>query len=100
MNHITLYDKRFGEKEHQVLEVYLNEEGDLVFEGYDIGEIVKEYWGDSDYEYYLTIKKEHVTAVLLWLIKECFENKRFANDSDFRNWLEEKGITSEFWSWV
>jgi hypothetical protein len=100
MKRITIYDKHFGDKEHQILEIYFNEEGDLVFEGYDIGDIVEKYWGDSDYEYFLTIKKEHVPAVLLLLIKECFDTKRFTNDSEFRTWLEEKGIPSEFWSWA
>ena len=32
----------------------------LVIEGYDIGKIVEEAWGDSDYEYSTTIYPEEV----------------------------------------
>ena len=97
---LTIYDRRFGRNEHQELTVEINEDGDLVFEGYDIGDTVKEYWGDSDYEYWLTIKADHLPSVLLHLIKECFDQKMFTNDSQFREWLEKKGIPSSFRSWV
>ncbi|NVM53756.1 MAG: hypothetical protein HWN66_08655 [Candidatus Helarchaeota archaeon] len=99
MKKITIYDRKFG-KDHQVLEIKITDEGNLVFEGYDIGEFVKEYWGDSDYEYWLTIKAEHIPTVLLHLIKKCFDEKIFTNDSEFKTWLNEKGIPSEFHSWV
>ncbi len=100
MNHLTLYDRHCGKNEHQVLEIKVDEEGDLVFEGYDIGDSVEEYWGDSDYEYWLTVKADQLPGVLLHLIKECFEKKIFTNDSEFREWLTKKGIPSEFQSWV
>lgn len=100
MKKITLYDQKFGKKEHRVLEVKISDEGNLVFEGFDLGDFVKEYWGDSDYEYWLTIKAEHLPTVLLHLIKECFDNKIFTNDSEFRDWLKKKGIPSDFQSWV
>ena len=100
MRRIKIYDKRFGKNEHLVLDIVLNEKGDLVFEGCDMGDFVKEHWGDFDYEYWLTIKAEHIPTVLLHLIKECFDKKIFENDSEFRDWLKEKGIPSEFHSWV
>jgi hypothetical protein len=34
----------------------------LVVEGYDIGKTVEEVWGDSDYEYSITVKKENLNA--------------------------------------
>jgi hypothetical protein len=36
------------------------EDEKLVVEGYDIGKIVEESWGDSDYEYSTTIHPEEV----------------------------------------
>lgn len=75
------------------LEAKIKENGDLVLEGQDIGEFVEEQFGDSDYEYSLSVKAEYKDTILLNLIKE-----KFANDSEFKAWLEEKGIPSEFWS--
>ncbi len=43
-------------------------------EGYDIGEDVEKYWGDSDYEYWVHVKAEYVPDVLLNLIKEQFNS--------------------------
>jgi hypothetical protein len=73
----------------------IEDDGGLVLEGYDIGPFVEEQWGDSDYEYWLRIDKEYKDTILLWLIKE-----RFATDSEFKVWLDEKGIPSKFESWI
>ena len=100
MKKITIYDRHLGTNDHQILEIYIDETGNLVFEGYDIGDAVERYWGDSDYEYWLTIKAQHLPTVLLNLIKECFDKKLFTNDSEFRDWLEKQGIPSEFHSWA
>ena len=100
MNKINIYDRHSGKKDHFVLDAKIKDEGDLVLEGFDIGDFVKEYWGDSDYEYWLIIKVEHLPALLLHLIKECFDKKIFTNDSEFNDWLKEKSIPSEFSSWV
>ena len=70
-------------------------DGDLVLEGYDHGEFVEEFWGDSDYEYVRLVKAEHVPKVLVELIRD-----RFRTDSEFGTWLTEKGVHNEFQSWV
>jgi len=67
--------------------------GDLVFEGQDIGPGVEKFFGDSDYEYWHTVKAEHVPVVLLQLIKD-----RFHTHAEFAAWLEQKGIPSELTS--
>jgi hypothetical protein len=73
----------------------IDDKGDLVLDGYDIGKRVEKHWGDSDYEYTLVVKADYKDTVLLWLIKE-----RFANDSEFRAWLREKDIPNDFSSWI
>jgi hypothetical protein len=83
------------EKDYSKLIAKIDDDGDLVLEGYDVGETPKKYWGDSDYEYWLTVNKDYKDTILLWLIKE-----RFEDDSHFKDWLDEKGIPSKFDSWV
>ena len=59
MKRITLY-KYKDDKIKISMELYFNENDQLIFDGYDIGERVKEYWGDSDYEYTYTIEPAEV----------------------------------------
>lgn len=92
---VTLREDRAPDGEVSLLEAYVEEGGDLVIEGYDLGKTVKEVWGDTDYEYWRRVKREHVPTVLLQLIKE-----RFSSDVAFHDWLKEKGIPDEFSSWV
>jgi len=73
----------------------IDDEDHLVLEGYDIGKSVKEFWGDSDYEYWLRVASDYKDTVLLWLIKE-----RFTTSSEFRQWLDDKGIPNKFESWT
>ena len=42
------------------IEIYFNEENQLIFDGYDIGKSVKDCWGDSDYEYCYTIEPNEI----------------------------------------
>lgn len=83
------------ERDKRYLDALIDDEGKLVIEGYDIGESVKEFWGDSDYEYWLRVPQEWKDTVLLLLIKE-----RFGLSSDFKKWLEDKEIPHKFESWV
>lgn len=92
INKITLIESK-SKRISVFLEAKIKENGDLVLEGQDLGEWVKENFGDSDYEYSLTVKAEYKDTILLNLIKE-----KFANDSEFREWLKEKQIPNEFWS--
>lgn len=53
MLEVTLFHM---EREDIKIDVVARFEGDiLIIDGYDIGKTVKEYWGDSDYEYVLRI---------------------------------------------
>lgn len=84
--------------------------------------MVEQIWGDSDYEYWVTVSRKHfprlidaLTAKLgreatgtqgdkgnlaLSLLKEAFQTDVFATDGDYRRWLEEVGIPSEFSSYT
>lgn len=90
MKRVTLKDKKWGKNEHQKLEALINDRGDLVLEGYEAGDSVREYHDDFDFEYWHTVNVKDVHTLLLLLIKD-----RFDNVTDYLNWLEEKGIEYE-----
>jgi len=83
------------EKNLSRLTAEIDDKGNLVLEGYDLGETPEKFWGDIDYEYWRTIDKDYKDTILLWLLKE-----RFCADSDFCQWLEEKGIPNQFFNWI
>jgi hypothetical protein len=93
MREIALGESQTGAGSHS-LTARVEVDGTLVLEGYDTGELPKQFFGDSDYEYWLTVKPEQVPAVLLWLLKE-----RFSSTSQFKEWLAGKGIPNEFFSY-
>lgn len=81
------------------IEVEITEEGDLLFSGQDIGETPQEFFGDSDYEYWLRVKAEHKDELLLALIEKFYSgNTRVI--SQLREYLNTRGIASEFDSYA
>ena len=75
------------------------DKGDLLIEGYDIGKVVEDAWGDSDYEYCYAINpnevkqlykifgiKEGERSALLHVIKNHFNgNKAYSLFGEFMN---------------
>jgi hypothetical protein len=59
MNKVTLFRHKHPEIE-TCIQAYFNEEGELIIDGYDIGNRVKEIWGESDYEYAYRINPDSV----------------------------------------
>lgn len=93
------------------MELYFNEKGQLIFDGYDIGKVVEEWWGDSDYEYCYTIEPLNVEK--LFSILEIANGnryslllelkKRFGNNtaySDFGKFMTENNIEFKPFTWT
>ncbi len=55
---VRLYEVRGGETS-VFIDAEITEAGNLVVSGQDLGKAPEEYWGDSDYEYWVVIAKEH-----------------------------------------
>jgi hypothetical protein len=92
------------------IEAYFDGES-LVIDGYDIGDFVEKYWGDSDYEYSTTVfAAEVIKLYALFNVGEGDKEgllKAIAatyNDnscySNFRSFLAENGIRYESFSWM
>lgn len=79
------------------IDVRINENGDLLFSGQDIGNAPEEIFGDIDYEYWLTVPAAEKDRLLLALIE-----KHYAGDaivvSTLREFMESKDISCGFYS--
>lgn len=79
------------------VDVAVNEKGDLVLSGQDIGQAPREVFGASDHEYFLTVRREHKDALLLALLDKLYrDDPRVV--SRLRELLGAKGIPAEFFS--
>ena len=90
---LVIYDDKTADG-YNVLTAKIGDNGDLILEGIDAGKDVEKFFGDSDYEYWLTMSKDFKETLLLHLIKE-----RFSSVHDLKAWLEEKEIPCTFASY-
>lgn len=106
---ITLYHL---EREDIKIDIVARFEGKkLIIDGYDIGKTVKEAWGDSDYEYTMTIPAKSLpslykllgvsvgngTALLKALARRFNGNECFSTLGDF---LDQNSIENETFTWA
>ena len=92
-----LYEEE-GE-DSRYLHAEIREDGDLVLSGQDLGKTAREFWGDSDYEWWVTVSSSDKDDVLLALLDKIYGGKSSAIE-EFRDLLEAHGIKSEFSSYV
>lgn len=83
----------------------------LIIDGYDIGKRVEEYWGDSDYEYTITIpaasvlqlyklmnlEPDNKKSLLKELAKRYHTNTCF---SEIRKLLDDNKVECQGFSWM
>jgi hypothetical protein len=69
--------------------------GNLVLSGRDFGENVESARGDFDYEYWVTVKKEHKDRLILSLMKQVFGGN-YSAEMAFRRILEANEIPYSF----
>ena len=94
---VSLYQDR-GETS-RFIDAEINKDGDLVVSGQDVGKAPLEFWGDSDYEFWVHVRGEHKDDLLLALMDKLYGGNAAAV-SDFRDLLKSRGIPSEFGTWV
>ena len=79
------------------IDVRITEEDDLLFSGQDVGSDPEEIFGDTDYEYWLTVPAAEKDRLLLALLE-----KHYAGDalviSALRKFMESKQIPCSFYS--
>lgn len=80
------------------LAILVNDADELVMEGQDMGPAVEHIFREDDYEYWVTVQKEHKDWLLLNLIKDVFADHPTPS-SAYMEWLKEKGIPYDFSSY-
>src|SRR5215208_137125 len=58
------------------LDILINDTGGLVMEGQDLGDAPGLFFGDLDYEYWVTVRKEYKDWLLLNLMKRSLPENR------------------------
>lgn len=76
----------------------IDDSGNFIMSTIDIGKAPEETWGDSDYEFWVTVPKEQKDMLLLALIEKVYGGVFSAVD-EFRKFLEDKKIPSRFQNW-
>ena len=121
MKKVTLFAEK-GETSINI-EAEINDNGDLSINGQDIGKAPQEAFGDSDYEYWLTVSNKYKDIMLIALIEHCNRNDievptisqniddallslikflyggHYSAFSEFRDFLDTNSIPSEFSSY-
>ena len=69
---------RIGGDTSIYIDVCINEKGDLLFSGQDIGDAPEEIFGDSDYEYWLTVPASEKDRLLLALIEKHYAGMQWS----------------------
>lgn len=77
----------------------IEDDGNLIVEGQDLGEAPKKWFDDEDYEFWVTVKAENKDSVILALIEKLFGG-RFSAVDEFREFLKEKGIPFGWMTWA
>ncbi|MFC2069063.1 hypothetical protein ACFLTP_08695 [Chloroflexota bacterium] len=115
-----------GETSHYI-DAEINNEGDIIINGQDVGNDPLEYWGDSGYEFSTYVSAKHEDAVSFALMDkikdenpEAFAKmKEWKSQDDiiiaaieilysgnrhavnnFQDYMRSVGIDAEFFSWV
>jgi tRNA(Leu) C34 or U34 (ribose-2'-O)-methylase TrmL len=122
---VKLYEER-GETSRYI-DAEITKDGDLVMMGQDLGKLPQEYWGDSDYEFWVYVPAKHKDDVHRVLLEKFhadnpnvvnqFENLGSTDDiilalleklytgnpkavDQFKDFMRSQGIPAEFDSWA
>jgi hypothetical protein len=95
---IKLFDGKAGQV-HSVAGARIEDDGALTVWTSDIGEYVEQFWGDTDYEYWVTVSPQHKDLLILALLEKCYTGDAEVV-ADFKELLETKRIAFEFDTWI
>lgn len=94
---VRLFEER-GETS-RFIDATVDEKGDVLVSAQDVGKDPQEWWGDSDYEFWVTVHAQHKDRLLLALIEKLYGGRFHAVD-EFRDFVKSRGIPFEWGSWI
>ena len=86
---IQLFEEQ-GETSRYI-DAEINKDGDLVIFGQDIGKAPREYWGDSDYEFWVHVAAKYKGDVFRVLL-EKLNHDNIEVEDDFRDFMRSRRI--------
>lgn len=90
---MVLYDGELSPGTHGHADASVSERGDVVMSAQDVGAGPSEFWGDSDYEWWVTVKAAQVAK----LLRHLREEMPSSGDEDVLSLI---GIPYEFFSYA
>ena len=95
-NKVTLVSKGGSTSVH--ISMQINDDGDLLFSGQDIGAAPSEVFGDLDYEYWLKVQSGEKDRLLLALLEKHYAGN-LSVISELRELMDSNEIACEFFSY-
>ncbi len=86
---IHLYEDQ-GETSRYI-DAEINEDGDLVISGQDVGKAPREFWGDADYEFWVHVPAKHKGDVFRVLL-DRLTNESKEDKDEFRDFMRSRKI--------
>jgi hypothetical protein len=77
----------------------VKKDGSVKIDAQDMGKLVEGTWGDSDYEFWVEVKRKEIPKLLFALLKEKYKNVEDAVD-DFGAFCKENDIEHTWDSWA
>ena len=92
-----LLDASFPSGDRTHLSVKIEESG-IVVSGCDSGPVLKEFHGDTDWEFQIVVAPEHAQRLAKALLKLAFQSPRepWRCAGDLRKFLKDEGIPANF----
>lgn len=81
------------------IDAAIDDKGNLLLSGQELGAAVREFWGDNDYECWLLVSSEQKDRLLLALIKQLYAGNTDAV-GELCQWLREDDIPYVFDSYA
>jgi hypothetical protein len=85
--------------EFRSVRLSVEDDGAIKMDAQDIGPAVTQFWGDSDYEFWVRIPPAAVPKLAFELLREKFAGQTGAIDA-FRAWCTAHEVAHEFDSWI
>jgi hypothetical protein len=83
----------------RVVRLRVNADGSVRLETQDMGAVVKEVWGDSDYEFWVDVPAAELRKLVFALLREKYSGREGAVD-EFTAFCKQEGIAHEWDSYA